>query len=90
MSDDESGGIIIPIRPQLADSEIAKLLQERMKDSVDMMEYVCEDLKESIHAAEENPPHEYIFAYGQLVQYLKTLERSELEHLLAGALWKLV
>lgn len=88
MSDDD--GVVIPLRPQLSDDEITGLLEFRMLDSLKKVDEVLEDLKETIKEAESREPHEPIFAYGSLVQYLKTLSQPELEHLLAGALWKMV
>lgn len=87
MSDDD--GVVIPLRPQLSDDEIVGLLQSRMNDSVQRVEEALSDLQETIVDAVERGDSA-IFAYGSLVQYLKTLSQPELEHLLAGALWKMV
>ena len=86
MSDDDK---VIPLRPGLNDQDITELLTQRMQDSCAKADETVEDLNQTIKVAEDTPPYEFIFAYGQMTQYLKTLERAELEHLLAGALWRL-
>lgn len=83
----EDDGVVVQLFPRLSDDDICQALTERMQNACELVDTLVEDLDDAIKDAESQPPHDPIFAYGRMTQYIKTLSVDELRHLLAGALW---
>lgn len=84
----DEDGVIVQLFPRLSDDDICIMLNERMQNACALVDSLVEDLNDAIKTAENEPPHDPIFAYGKLTQYLKSLSDDEVRHLLAGALWR--